>query len=1153
MKILYVECSALLYLMRFTFIQFLIAVLTACILYASPINGQTVLDKRISIDFRDLSVEEVLKHIEKSTGARIVYSNNLFDGALPVKLSVTDISLDQLLSTVLSPYQVVFEVIEKDNIVLRKKQAAEGTSGTKLLDAGTNVQERSIKGKVTDNEGIGLPGVTVKLEGALSQAGVTDVNGNYSFNNLPSGNYTLSFSYLGFARLNREVNLTEGRVKELNVTLTAEPSSLQEVVVVGYGTQRRKDLTGAVSSVSAEEITDLPVVNAATALQGRAAGVNVVENSGRPGASATVQIRGVGTVGNSEPLYVIDGQITNSISNLNPNDIATIDILKDAASGAIYGARAANGVVLITTKRGTGGKTKFSLNSYFGPQLINRDQVQFMNAEEFVRTQNEETSFLGQPSRWTNPPEYYRDKSTDFWGKAWRTGFISNHNLSVSGGNDFSTFLISGGYLKNEGVQIGQDYQRFTLRLNSDHKLGKKIKLGQSLQVARANERIIGGAGQFNFLMTAASQIAPTVFPEKLSDGSWNGPTLPGEAPSRTNVNPLQIIESWDDEDKIWQILGSVYGEYEFIEGLKFRSSLYGVYDAVNGFSWSPQLKAGNVSTDPTSLDKNFREHINWQWDNTVSYNHTFAQKHDLSLLAGITAQEDKNDYLNNSIANFLDPSVVSIGGGDPTSLRGSGGLNDWALNSYIGRINYAFADKYLFQANLRVDGSSRFGANNRWGTFPSFSAGWRIAQENFMQNIPVISDLKLRGSWGKLGNDQVGLYPFAASLNLGQGYTFGRNQTIVQGAAPLGLANPDIRWEETTQTNIGIDLGLLENKISITADYFYKKTSDMLLQVPIPGSAGYTSPPFGATDGGAPFVNAGEVENKGLELMAAYHKTSGDFTWDLSFNTSFIKNKILALGKGRRVILNNDAVADIGTEVFAWYGYTAEGLYQNQAEIDAVNALNPTRAYDPGAGPGAIRFKDLNGDGLITNADIGVIGSPYPDFSGGINFAARYKGFDFTMFFQGVYGNDILSSSNNNYTMQPGGTQNKSKINANRWNGEGSTNDPFLWGVNGLNNASGGRDGRVSSAQLFDGSYLRAKNIQLGYSIPQKITSKMGVTGLRLYISSKNMFTIWNQKEAKDVFWDPELGTEGVGFGRYNLSSTPQPRTVFFGINMDL
>jgi TonB-linked SusC/RagA family outer membrane protein len=1008
-----------------------------------------------------------------------------------------------------------------------------------LLLPGLVLAQNTVSGTVTDDEANEpLPGVNVVVKGTTTGT-VTDIDGNYSFS-VPEGAETLVFSSVGYTSLEVGIN-NRGTI---NVALSSDVQSLSEVVVIGYGTQERRDLTGAVSSVSSEEINQLPNVNIAQALQGRAPGVVVTENSGRPGAAATVQIRGVGTVGNSDPLYVVDGQIlngANGLESLNPNDIESMEILKDASASAIYGARAANGVVLITTKRGKAGETRLSYNGYYGMQSFN-DRLEFMNGQEFVQDAIDRANAQGERSVWEDegdPAQF--GEGVNYWDKLWRTGYITDHTLSLSGGNENSQFLVSFGYLDNQGVMIGQSFERYSLRLNSDHQLNDWLKIGQSLQMTRANEEAIGGTGGFNSVFEAGWRMKPTIAPERFPDGSWNGPTRPGEPFNFSTFSPNQFVEEWDNQQKQWSALGNIYAEIELVEGLTFRSTVSGFFGYNDQTDWRPQLVNAGGAGNATILSRGTNTTTNWQWDNILTYTKSFGA-HNLSALAGYTAQENRFENLNASINDFLDESVVVINGGNPETLTGSGGITDWSLNSIIGRLTYDYDSKYLLQANIRADGSSRFGEGNRWGYFPSFSAGWRLSEESFF-SVPFISDLKLRGSWGQLGNDQIGLYAFAAAVNLSQRYTFGESQNILPGAAPLQLANSDIKWEETTQVDVGVDMGMFENSVLLTLDYFVKTTDDMLLQVPIPLSSGYSQ---------APFVNAGSVENRGWEMALTYRDYDGSFTWDATLNLSSVQNEVTALGQGERIITganNGDQVADVGTEVFAFFGYVADGLYQNQSELDAVNALNPEREYDPGAVPGAVRFKDINGDGLITDEDRTIIGSPYPDLSYGLNFSAQYANFDLSLFLQGTLGNELLIANNDNFAIQPGGLL---RYNLDRWDGDGSTNDPVLWGVGGFQNASGGRDGRAADYMVFDGSYMRVKNLQLGYTIPASLTDRIGISRLRFYVSSKNLITLWDRPEYNFVN-DPELGREGSGFGKFNLTTTPQTTTILFGVNLSL
>ncbi|MEQ9443162.1 MAG: TonB-dependent receptor [Cyclobacteriaceae bacterium] len=1123
-------------------------------LYTNPGQGET-----------SKLLKDVLVDMEQQYQVFFIYDTRLVKGKqVETEALLSSIvkgeDVEQVLNTFLPKFDLHFKKL-KENFYLIYEET-EGRSSTeslrkvessKLQDYNSqfsgSVQSlpgirlaispslaKTVRGQVTDGENAApIPGVNVLAKGTTTGT-VTDIDGNYSLT-VDDDVTVLVFSSIGYVAQEVEIN---GR-QNIDITLSADVQSLEEVVVIGYGTQEKRDLTGSVASVSSEEITQLPNVNLAQALQGRAPGVVVTENSGRPGASATVQIRGVGTVGNSNPLYVVDGQILSTgLDNINPNDIASMEILKDASAAAIYGARAANGVVLITTKRGQAGETKVSYNGYYGPQVFN-DRLEWMTAEEFVRDDIRRAGSSGEQSPWASegdPSQF--GQGENYWDKLWRTGYITDHNLSLSGGNENSRFLLSLGYLSNRGVMIGQSFDRYSVRLNTDHNIGSWLKIGQSLQVSKSNEVAVGGFGGYNAVFEGGWRMVPTIVPERFPDGSWNGPTRPGEPFTFSTFSPNQYVEEWDDLRKQWQGLGNVFAEVEFVKGLTFRTTFSGLFGFNDQTGWNPQLTNAGGSGNSTSLSRNTNVTTNWQLDNILSYTHSFNAHH-LSVLAGYTAQENRYENLNVSASNFLDESVNVVNGSNTENRNASGGIEDWSLNSIIGRITYDFDNRYLIQANMRADGSSRFGAGNRWGYFPSFSAGWRISEENFF-NIAAINDLKIRGSWGQLGNDQIGLYAFAAAVNLSQNYTLGEGQNIRTGAAPTQLANSNIKWEETTQFDIGLDMSLFDDSWTLTADYFIKETDDMLLQVPIALSSGYTD---------APFVNAGSVKNVGWELSTTYRSYQGDFTWDATLNLSGVQNEITALGQGERIIRganNGDQVADVGTEVFAFFGYVADGLYQNQAEIDAVNALNPEREYDPGAVPGAVRFKDINNDGLITDEDRTVIGSPYADLSYGLNFNAQYGNFDLSLFLQGTWGNDILMANNDNFAIQPGG---RLRYNLDRWFEDGDTNDAVLWGVGGFQNASGGRDGRAADYMVFDGSYIRGKNLQIGYTVPATLLDRLGVSRLRVYVSSKNFFTLWDTPEYNFIF-DPELGAEGSGFGKFNLVTTPQTTTFLFGVNLN-
>jgi len=848
---------------------------------ASNLGAQSIKSVRdvvIKVDYKNASIEECFNAIERETNYMFNYDEDDINNTIRINFKSRNKSVFDLLLEISKIGQLKFRQI---NNTINVQQSDEFDKNQHYVEV--IIQGITVAGKVTSAEdGSGLPGVNIIIKGT-SLGTVTDIEGNYKLD-VPNESTILVFSSVGY--ISKEI--TVGNQTVIDMIMSPDLTALDEIVVIGYGTQKKSDLTGSVSSVSSDEITQLPTVNVSSALQGRAAGVTVTENSGRPGSGSTVVIRGLGTVGNSKPLYVVDGQILNDgigLESINPNDIQSIEVLKDASSSAIYGARAANGVVLITTKRGTAaGKTKLSYNMYYGVQQV-IDRTEWMSASEYVQYDIDVERAKGQVSPWEaegDPSQW--GQGINYWDKLWRTGSITDHSINLSGGNANSQFLVTFGYLNNKGVMIGQDFERYTVRINTDHQIEKWLKVGESLHISRGNQSAIGGTGSFNDVFLGAQSMVPTIDPERLEDGTWNGPTRLGEPNHFTVWNPRQKVAEWDWLTKKWQAMGNVYAEIQIIEGLKIRSTFNGFFAHNDATNWSPQLEsAGGRTGNQTTFSKGTNSVTNWQWDNILYYDNTFGAHH-ISLLGGVTSQENRYEYLNASGSHFLDENVRVINGSDIESRKVTGGIEEWALLSYIGRLSYSFKDKYLFQANIRRDGSSRFSKGNQWAVFPSFSLGWRLSEENFMQQLSGISNLKLRGSWGKLGNDQIGLYSYAATVNFNQRYTFGESQTPQVGATPISLANTAIKWEETVQTNIGLDLGILDNKLQFIMDYFVKNTNDMLLRVPIPSSSGYSA---------SPFVNAGSVQNKGWEFSAIYKNVSGDFNYNIALNLSGIKNEV--------------------------------------------------------------------------------------------------------------------------------------------------------------------------------------------------------------------------------------------------------------------
>lgn len=1052
--------------------------------------------------------------------------------------------LEVMLDKILNPHHLTYEKISKGTYVIlqQKDSAGASMSESKQLFRQAAILEKTIRGKVTDAEsGDELPGVNVLAKGTTTGT-VTDIEGNYSLTVADDIN-VLVFSSVGY--VSQEVPINGQNT--INVQLTSDIQSLSEVVVIGYGTQERSEVTGAVSSVSAEEISRQPVSGLDEALQGRAAGVQVTPSTGQPGAPININIRGIGSFGNTSPLYVIDGvpvfnevrsmgnAQSNPLATLNPGNIASIEILKDASAAAIYGARAANGVVLITTKRGEAGATKFSLRGYYGVQQFNR-AIDMMNSQQFAAYSIAADQAAGrEPVPAFSDPEVLA-QNTDWQDEAFNAAPIQDYSLTVSGGNENARFAVIGGYFDQEGLLVNNAFKRYSLRINSDFNVGERLKIGESISISRGYWR--GGFNPASDILQELLQSSPTL-PVRNPDnlGGFAGPTfeVSGRVNRSNQIASLSLIQNDLYQNRV---LGNIYAEYALIPGLTYRLNLGG--DIMYGESkvFTPVYEAGNRSNPRASLSESRRSDNTYLIENTLTYDKTFNEDHSITVLAGYTQQSSLVKDISGSIQDFPSNDLRTINAGFGQSNL-SGGESEWALRSFLGRINYGFKDKYLFMATVRRDGSSRFGENTRYGTFPSFSAGWRISEEPFMNNVNLLSDVKLRASWGQVGNQEIDNYAAIATIDPVARYIFGTGQGLVAGATYLSLGNPDLRWETSTQTDIGLDLGFLEDRLTFIIDYYVKNTSDVLLRLPVVTTSGIRR------SNGA-YQNAAEIRNSGLELAATYRNSSGGFQYNISGNFSTINNEVISFGGGEPIIaqLSSDpnfatTYTEEGGEIGAFYGHVMDGIFRDQGEVDA-------HAEQPGAAPGDIRFQDLNDDGVINGDDRKIIGSPIPDFFYGLNADFSYKGFDVALFFQGVEGAEVYNllwagindgEGDNNATtaMLDRWTENNRDTNVPRAvAGDPNDND------------------RPSTRFVEDGSYLRLRNLQIGYNFSAGIAERLNLSNLRIYTTAQNLFTITPYRS-----YNPDVGTlstdsrstltKGIDFGAY-----PIPRVFTLGVQVD-
>ncbi|TGD82426.1 SusC/RagA family TonB-linked outer membrane protein [Hymenobacter wooponensis] len=1001
-----------------------------------------------------------------------------------------------------------------------------------------------VSGRVTQANGEGLPGVTVVVKGS-TQGTTTDATGNYSLN-VPEGS-TLVFTYLGYNR--REVPVT-GANTALNVSLSEDTQALKEVVVVGYGTQERQSVTGAVASVSGREIASQPVPDAAQAIQGRAAGVQVVSNSGAPGGSGgtSIRVRGITSAGNNSPLYVVDGfplppGDDTALNNISPNDIETIDVLKDASATAIYGLRAANGVVIITTKRGKAGTSNISLDAYVGTQQVWR-KLDLLNAQEFATLNNESRTAAGEKiiPKYANPTSL--GEGTNWMDEIFRNAKIQNYAISATGGGEKARYALSGTYFQQDGTIIGTNFERFTLRANGEVQLNKKLKVGNTLALTHYNERLENSPNnEFSGIIQLALQAPPTA-PARNPDGSFYEYTA---ADNYGEENPITAALRPNIKHFRNRVLTTFYAELEPVSGLRFRTNVGAdlVFDQQNRFYPSIQGSA-KYTTGNASLQSSSNYNPSYLIENTATYDKLFAGKHQVTLLLGQSSQQFDNNYLGASRTGYSRNDLQVLDRGPLNSQLGNyGGNSRSRLASYFGRLNYEFAGKYLFSAIARYDGTSAFERGKKFGFFPGVSAGWRISEEGFLKDNSTISNLKLRVGYGRVGNPlNAGTFGYLSTINSSTGtqYVFGTGaQTTVTGAAPTRLQNPDLSWEINEQTNVGVDLGLFQNRVTAALDLYTRRSPNLIAGVPVSAVTGTTE---------AVNTNAASAKNKGIDIAVTTNNFVSDnsgFTWSTTLNFSAYRNEITSLGSGRpyfgQTIRGGETLVRYaaGVPFGSFYGYIADGLIQTQEELRTLNAGSKTGFYqESGTAPGDIKFKDINGDGQITSADQAYFGNPNPKFTYGLNNTFTYGGFDLNVFLQGSQGNDVYNL--NRYYTEGGlyGAANSSTLTLERWTGPGTSNNIPRAIYNDPN-----RNLRVSSHYLENGSYMRVKLVTLGYTLPKTLLGQFGVERIRVYGTAQNLFTFTKYKG-----FDPELGNQGGSFG-VDRGIYPQARTFLAGINI--
>lgn len=1009
-------------------------------------------------------------------------------------------------------------------------------------------QDLTVSGTVTDPAGEALAGVTVIAKGS-NRGAITDLDGSYTIE-VDGEDAVLVFSFYGFA----QQEITVGTQRVIDLQMTEDIEQIDEVVITGYGSQEYSDLTGSIVKVKGEEFENLPVSGATQALQGRAPGVQVVRNGGAPGNPGSIRVRGTGTVNNADPLIVIDGVpvgIGSSLNDINPNDIESIEVLKDASAAAIYGNRGANGVVIVTTKSGQLNQPiQLKLNAYAGTSNPVKT-LDVLDAPTLAELRRE--SFLndGDP---VNPVwradtlQAFKQQRTNWQDELLGTGVTQNYDFSMSGGSNRSTFYFSGGYYGEEGMIKNSFFDRFTLRLNSQHGITDWLTVGQNLTVVRQTGKNFNTTSAQSGLLWSAIRFHPSLPVTVSADdpipghevGDYGSSSLaPFGAQFGDINNPIFTVDTEDSRDTRTRLLGNIFAEVQIADGLSLRGNfaLDGAVRDVYDFDVIIDRQIRTRSRN--NLTRSYTETYSLLAEYFLTYDKTFGD-HDIDFVAGYSAQQFRSEFFSARKRDFSNEDSVLRYFDNGANLRSiSGDASEDALMSAFTRLNYSYDNRYLLTATFRADGNSKFAPGNKWGYFPGVSAGWRVSNEPFFNNQGFVSNLKVTAGWGQLGSDGgVSSLQYLALIAQGARYSFGGEEVV--GAYQNRIPNENISWETAELLDVGLNIGVLDNALLLDLAYFVKNTRDMLLAPPTVGTIGEAS---------VPDQNVGEMLNRGLESQLTYRKLTGEFTYSISANASFIQNEITALFQGSSLQSQsygrpNQEISRTfqGQPLATFFGWRTDGLYQNTGEIESdPNIANDPRRQAGQIQPGDVRFVDLNGDGLIDDEDREILGSPHPTATYGLNGSFRYKGFDLNLFFLGVAGVDIYNADRMQ-GIDPTYPFNMYAEVENRWNGDGSSNT-----IPRMTNRRDNLNHRTSDLFIESGDFVRLKNFTLGYTLPRTATQAIGINQVRLYLTGQNVFTLTNYSGL-----DPELGYTdgnlqlGVDYAQY-----PQARTFILGANL--
>lgn len=1052
---------------------------------------------RVTINKKNVQLESILNEIESQTDYLFIYQEDV-DVTSKKTISAKNKPVSEVLSTLLSGFSIFYKM-EGNHIILTKKSTE------------TVQQKQQIAGVITDKLGEPLVGVTIKIKG-VDQGSITDADGKFSLN-ANSGD-VLQVSYIGY--LSQEIQLHNNSF--LNIIMQEDIKSLDEVIVVGYGTQKKVNLTGAISNVKSDLLENRTTSNPVNMLTGNIAGVTIVQNAGQPGADgAALRVRGVGTLGNSDAMVIVDG-VESSMNNVNPNDIENISVLKDAASSSIYGVRAANGVILITTKKGAVGKPVVVYDGYVGWQQASR-MPEYLDSYNYGLLVNEAYKNDGQPSLFSemalqkmkdgSDPDHYANSD---WLNTLLSedGLFHNHYLSINGGSEGIKYAISLGYHNKDGLMPNTNYNKLNIRSNLDLKINKRLDF--SLNLSAYRDRMAAPAYGVGYIMANAFRESP-VTPIQFQNGNYS--LFLNEHNSVAFARNSGLTRTYNNN-----FLGSLSFNYKIIDGLTLRGNSSATFNLKDEHSFQRSMNFYRVDeNDPfrttrSSVSNKDNKMLEINLQAYLDYEKTFG-KHYFKALVGYSQLYNQYRILGASRKDLpANNSLGEINAGDENTQTSEGNLIEYALRSAFGRVNYTFKDRYLLEANIRYDGTSRFPKDKRFGAFPSFSAGWRLSEEAFFQ-VPWIENLKIRASWGQLGNQEIGNYAFYNTYVFGQNYTFG-NLLTPGISINSKMANAIITWEKTDQIDLGIDLDAFNGKLSFTGDFFIKNTKDILLELPIPDIVGVTPP----------MQNAGKVRNTGVELQVSHNNQIQDFKYFSTLNFSYVHNEITSLSGG------DTPGRSVGDPINNIYGYICDGIFNNQEEIDA----HPKQIW--GAQPGDLIYRDINGDKVVNEKDRKSLGTYFPKINFGIRLGFEYRNFDFSALMQGAGMVNAIVANDINKAFFNGGKV--SKIHLDRW-----TLDNKDASYPRLSMKDSKKNWSTSSFWMQNSSYLKMRNMQLGYSFPKKWLSDFNISRLRVYFSVDNLFTI-----TKFDGVDPE-----AAYNMKDLSTSssyyPLTRNYSFGVNL--